>query len=133
MLGFILLAGVVVNNGILLVDVTLNEVRAGRTHADAISEAVRRRMRPIFMTSTSSVLGMLPLAMGRGSGAELYSGLGVAVLGGLVLSTLFTLILIPMLLSVFLSVRDGIARGLGREDLTEAATARRLEELDANF
>ncbi|HOR29249.1 MAG TPA: efflux RND transporter permease subunit [Candidatus Sumerlaeota bacterium] len=130
MLGYILLAGVVVNNAILLVDVTLSEVREGRGHAEAIEEAVRRRMRPIFMTSVTSVLGMTPLALGQGAGAELYSGLGVAVVGGLILSTLFTLILIPLLMKIFLGLRDGFARRVGREDWTEYASARALAELD---
>ncbi len=133
MLGLILLAGVVVNNAILLVDVTLREVRAGRSHVAAIREAVRRRLRPIFMSSVTSVLGMAPLALGQGAGAELYKGLGVALVGGLCLSTVFTLLLIPMLLRVFLHLRDRLARGLGREDLTEVGTAKRLAELDAHF
>lgn len=130
MLGLILLAGVVVNNAILLVDVSLQLLRAGHSHHGSILEAVRRRIRPIFMTSATSVLGMLPLAMGQGSGAELYQGLGVAVVGGLTISTLFTLILIPLVLAFVVDVRDGIARALGREDWTEAATARKLAEID---
>lgn len=130
MLGFILLAGVVVNNAILLVNVTLLRVREGASHRDAIAEAVRLRIRPIFITSLTSVLGMMPLALGKGAGAELYSGLGVAVVGGLTLSTVVTLILIPMLLRVFMGLRDGIAHGLGREELTEAGRARMLAELD---
>lgn len=133
MLGFILLAGVVVNNAILLVDVALVQLRAGKSHGDAILEAVRQRIRPIFMTSITSVLGMMPLALGQGSGAELYNGLGMAVVGGLTLSTIFTLILIPMLLKLFFDLRDGIALRLGRPDLTELGTARRLEELDAEL
>ncbi len=133
MLGFILLAGVVVNNAILLVDVTLERVRQGASHGDAVIESVRRRIRPIFMTSITSVLGMLPLAVGQGAGSDLYSGLGVAVIGGLTLSTLFTLVLIPILLKIFMSLRDGIALWIGREELTEAGTARRLAELDAQM
>lgn len=133
MLGFILLAGVVVNNAILIVDVALNLVREGQSNHGAIREAVRRRLRPIFMTTLTTVLGTLPLALGRGSGAELYQGLGVAVLGGLAVSSLFTLILIPMLLAVVLDIRDGLARRLGREDLTEAGRARALAELDEHL
>lgn len=133
MLGFILLAGVVVNNAILLVDVTLEQVRQGVSHGEAVIESVRRRIRPIFMTSITSVLGMLPLASGQGAGADLYNGLGVAVIGGLTLSTLFTLVLIPILLKVFMQLRDNLAVWIGRAELTEAGTARRLAELDAQM
>jgi HAE1 family hydrophobic/amphiphilic exporter-1 len=130
MLGFVLLAGVVVNNAILIVDVALNLVRDGLTHAEAINEAVRRRMRPIFMTSVTSVLGMMPMALGTGSGAELYNGLGVAIIGGLTLSTLFTLILIPVLLRLFLDLRETVALRLGKPQWTERASAKALQELD---
>ncbi|MCA9447534.1 MAG: efflux RND transporter permease subunit, partial [Candidatus Omnitrophica bacterium] len=75
MLGFILLAGVVVNNAILIVQVTLTGVRDGLTHVDAIEQAVRLRIRPIFMTSVTSVLGMIPMSFGHGTGVDLYNGL----------------------------------------------------------
>lgn len=133
MLGFIILSGIVVNNAILLVDVTLVRIREGASHNKAIIDGVKQRMRPIFMTSVTSVLGMAPLALGHGAGAELYSGLGMAVVGGLVLSTLFTLILIPMLLKLTLDIRDGIAKMAGREDWTEMAIARNLEALDKDL
>ena len=133
MLGFILLAGVVVNNAILIVQVALTGVREGLGHIEAIEQAVRLRIRPIFMTSVTSVLGMIPMSFGEGTGVELYNGLGVAVIGGLTLSTLFTLILIPILLRFLLFVRDRAARSLGREDLTERGIATRLAELDAKI
>jgi HAE1 family hydrophobic/amphiphilic exporter-1 len=133
MLGFVLLAGVVVNNAILIVDVTLNLVREGRGHGVAIVEAVRRRIRPIFMTSVTSVLGMLPMALGSGSGTELYNGLGIAVVGGLTISTLFTLLLIPVLLKLCLDLRDGIATRLGKPHWTERESAKALQELDEQF
>ncbi len=131
MLGFILLAGVVVNNAILIVQVTLTGVREGLTHVEAIEQAVRLRIRPIFMTSVTSVLGMLPMSFGQGAGVDLYNGLGVSVIGGLTASTLFTLILIPVLLRIFLFTRDSIAISLGWEEHTEFGTAKRLAELDA--
>ena len=98
MLGFVLLAGIVVNNAILLVDFTLRSVRKGMAFHEAALMAVNVRIRPIFMTSLTTMLGMLPLALGRGVGTELYSGLGIAVVGGMALSTLFTLVLIPLVL-----------------------------------
>lgn len=131
MLGFILLAGVVVNNAILLVQVTLEGLRRGLSQIEAIEQGIRLRIRPIFMTSVTSVLGMLPMASGKGTGSDLYNGLGVAVIGGLTLSTLFTLILIPLLIKLFVGLKDGLVVRLGREDMTELGTARRLAELDA--
>ena len=108
MLGFVLLAGIVVNNAILLIDFALRCIRGGMELHEAALEAVRVRIRPIFMTSLTTSIGMLPLAMGRGVGTELYSGLGVAVVGGMALSTLFTLILIPLLLATALEIKEWI-------------------------
>ena len=104
MLGFVLLAGIVVNNAILLVDFTLRAVRKGEEFHTAALNSVKVRMRPIFMTSLTTMLGMLPLALGRGVGTELYSGLGVAVVGGMALSTVFTLVLIPLVLVTALEI-----------------------------
>ncbi len=101
MLGFIILTGIVVNNAILLVHQALNHFRDGLAMRDAILESARDRMRPIFMTTTTTVLGMLPLVLSSGAGSELYRGLGAAVLGGLATSTLFTLILIPVVFSLW--------------------------------
>ncbi len=100
MLGFIILVGTVVNNAILIVHQSLNNVRYnGLQGIEAISEAVRTRIRPIFMSATSSVLAMLPMVLSTGSGSELYRGLGSILLGGLALSTLLTLFVIPALLA----------------------------------
>ena len=100
MLGFIILVGTVVNNAILIVHQSLNNIRYnGLEGVSAISEAVRTRIRPIFMSATSSVLAMTPMVLSTGSGSELYRGLGSILLGGLALSTLFTLFVIPALLA----------------------------------
>ncbi|MBC8207811.1 MAG: efflux RND transporter permease subunit [Desulfobulbaceae bacterium] len=100
MLGFIILVGTVVNNAILIVHQSLNNVRYhGMIGINAVSEAVRTRIRPIFMSATTSLLGMLPLVLSTGSGSELYRGLGSILLGGLALSTVFTLFVIPALLA----------------------------------
>ncbi len=86
--------------GLLIVHQSLNNVRFNEMQGtSAISEAVRTRIRPIFMSATTSVLGMLPLVLSTGSGSELYRGLGAILLGGLALSTLFTLFVIPALLA----------------------------------
>ncbi|TKB08659.1 efflux RND transporter permease subunit [Desulforhopalus sp. IMCC35007] len=100
MLGFIILIGTVVNNAILIVHQSLNNVRYnGLQGLDAISDAVKTRIRPIFMSATTSVLAMSPLVIATGSGSELYRGLGSILLGGLTVSTMFTLFVIPALLA----------------------------------
>jgi len=100
MLGFIILIGTVVNNAILIVHQSLNNVRYnGLTGTPAISDAVRTRIRPIFMSATTSLLAMTPLVLSTGPGSELYRGLGSILLGGLAMSTVFTLFVIPALLA----------------------------------
>ncbi|MCK5914722.1 MAG: efflux RND transporter permease subunit [Deltaproteobacteria bacterium] len=102
MLGFIILIGVVVNNAILIVHQTLNFKNSGMLAKEALKASVESRIRPIFMSSLTSVLGMLPLVLFRGAGSELYRGLGSVVLGGLALSTIFTIFMVPALLSFFI-------------------------------
>lgn len=103
MLGFIILVGTVVNNAILIVHQSLNNVRyEGIQGVAAISESVRTRIRPIFMSASTSIFGLLPLVVSTGSGSELYRGLGSVLLGGLMLSTVLTLFVIPSLLAFFI-------------------------------
>ncbi len=102
MLGFIILIGVVVNNAILIVHQTLNFKRAGMTAKEALKASVESRIRPIFMSSLTSIIAMLPLVLFPGAGSELYRGLGSVVLGGLALSTIFTIFMVPALLSFFI-------------------------------
>ena len=103
MLGFVILIGVVVNNAILLVHQTLNRLREGAEPHQALLDAVASRVRPILMTMTTTCFGILPLAFASGSGSELYRGLAVTLIGGLMLATLVTLVLVPSLLSYFLA------------------------------
>ena len=103
MLGFVILIGIVVNNAILIVYQSLNHVREhGMQHNEAIIEAVRIRIRPIFMSALTSICGMTPLIFWPGPGSELYRGLGSVILGGLALSTIVTIFLIPSLLTFFI-------------------------------
>ncbi|GAB7022420.1 efflux RND transporter permease subunit [Salidesulfovibrio brasiliensis] len=105
MLGFVILIGVVVNNAILIVHQSLNNVREhAMEHLDAVLEATRTRLRPIYMSASTSIFGMLPLAVAPGPGSELYRGLGAVVLGGLALSTVFTVFVIPALLMFFIKM-----------------------------
>ena len=101
MLGFVILIGIVVNNAILLVHQTLYNIRTGGMDADtAITRATQNRIRPIFMSTLTSVFGMLPLVLFPGAGSELYRGLGSVVLGGLALSAVLTLAIVPPMMSI---------------------------------
>jgi HAE1 family hydrophobic/amphiphilic exporter-1 len=103
MLGFVILVGVVVNNAILIVHQSLNNIRMyGMPQREAVRESTRTRLRPIFMTALTSVFGMLPLVLVPGPGSEFYRGLGSVVLGGLMISTFFTIFVIPSLLLFFI-------------------------------
>jgi len=111
MLGFVILIGIVVNNAILIVHQTLNILKEkGIDPKDAIVESVNSRIRPIFMSTTTSVFGMLPLVLFPGSGSELYRGLGSVVVGGLVVSTIFTLFLVPAVFSMVLDFREKLSK-----------------------
>lgn len=112
MLGFIILIGTVVNNAILIVHQSLNNVRYNNfVGVEAVSEAVRTRIRPIFMSASTSVLALSPLVVATGSGSELYRGLGAILLGGLAFSTLFTLFVIPSLLAFFIGFEKAKTKG----------------------
>ncbi|KLV11604.1 AcrB/AcrD/AcrF family protein [Photobacterium ganghwense] len=98
MIGFVILLGLVVNNAILLVHQTRNSEKAGLSRDQAVEDALLRRIRPIFMTTLTSVFGMLPLLLSPATGSEIYRGLAAVIVGGMLVSTLFTLILLPALL-----------------------------------
>ena len=111
MLGFVILIGTVVNNPILIVHQSLNLIRQKDLPPNnAILESVRTRVRPIFMTTLTTVLGLLPLVLFPGAGSELYRGLGSVVLGGLLVSTIFTLVLVPTLFSLLMDARTLVTR-----------------------
>jgi len=108
LLGFVILVGIVVNNAILLVHQTLYHIREeNMVPAEAILEATRNRIRPIFMSTLTSVFGMLPLVVFPGAGSELYRGLGSVVVGGLSLSALLTLLIIPPMLTMLVGGLEG--------------------------
>ncbi|MFC1707588.1 efflux RND transporter permease subunit, partial [Planctomycetota bacterium] len=131
MLGFVILIGVVVNNAILIVHQALNFMRAGeRSQAfDADSAAVAEplsplravalsvstRVRPILMSTLTSVGGMTPLVLFPGAGSEMYRGLGSVVVGGLLVSTVFTLVLVPLLFGLVLEMAHGLRAVLVRD------------------
>jgi HAE1 family hydrophobic/amphiphilic exporter-1 len=99
-IGVIMLAGIVVNNAIVLVDL-VNQLRAqGRERIEAIMEAGSARLRPILMTSLTTTLGLLPMAMGFGEGSEVRTPMAITVIGGLTVSTFLTLLVIPVVYSL---------------------------------
>ena len=100
-IGAVMLVGIVVKNAIVLVDFINLMRERGHELYEAIALAGRSRLRPVIMTSATTILGMLPLAMSKGSGSELWSPMGVAVIGGLVFSTMVTLILVPVVYAIF--------------------------------
>ena len=101
LIGVIMLAGIVVNNAIVLVDL-INQLRAqGKERLDAIMEAGQARLRPILMTSLTTALGLLPMALGFGEGAEVRTPMAITVIGGLLASTVLTLVVIPVVYSLF--------------------------------
>lgn len=113
MLGFVILVGTVVNNAILIVHQALQNIRQQDMNLDdAIADSVRTRIRPIFMSTMTSILGMMPLVLIPGPGSELYRGLGSVVIGGLFASTVFTLILVPTLFHMFYSLSHGVRNRL---------------------
>ncbi len=100
-IGVIMLMGIVVNNGIVLVDYTKLLRKRGYSLYEAVKEGGRSRMRPVLMTSFTTMLGMLPMALSQGMGREMYSPLGVTIIGGLLISTVVTLIIVPTIYTVF--------------------------------
>jgi HAE1 family hydrophobic/amphiphilic exporter-1 len=111
-IGVIMLAGIVVSNAILLVDYT-NTLRRrdGMRLREAVELAGRRRLRPILMTSLTTILGLVPMSLGIGEGAELQAPLARVVIGGLATSTLITLVFVPAMYTVFEEGWKGHWRG----------------------
>ncbi|MFV2065546.1 MAG: efflux RND transporter permease subunit [Pirellulales bacterium] len=127
MLGFVILVGTVVNNAILIVHQSLNYLRSEPlAWEDAILRSVRTRIRPIFMTTATTVLGLMPLVVFPGAGSELYRGLGSVVLGGLLLSSIFTLVLVPTLFSLLVDGRHYLGRAVRAGGGRQTGTSRTL-------
>jgi HAE1 family hydrophobic/amphiphilic exporter-1 len=110
LLGFVILIGTIVNNPILIVHQALNYIREGMERNRAIALSTQTRVRPIFMSVITSVAGMAPLVLFGGAGSELYRGLGAVVIGGLLFSTVFTLLLTPTLMSLAMDLQAAMRR-----------------------
>lgn len=123
MIGAIMLIGIVVKNGIVLIDyITLNRER-GMSIRLAVIDGGRSRLRPVVMTTLTTILGMVPMAVGSGQGAEMWQPMGTAVIGGLTFSTILTLLFVPVLYCVFAG--NGVRNT--RRKLRKANAARQLE------
>ncbi len=126
MIGAVMLAGIVVNNAIVLIDAVNQRRRSGMTKYDALMAAGRDRLRPILMTSATTVLGLLPMALGLGEGAELRAPLAITVIGGLTVATLLTLVVIPVVYAA-VDRRELLIEKVDSEDPAEPATEVDLE------
>ncbi|MCG3087437.1 efflux RND transporter permease subunit [Sporosarcina cyprini] len=112
-IGILVLVGIVVNNGIVLVDYINQRKQAGLSSYDAIIASVRDRVRPILMTALTTILGLLPLALGLGEGTEMNQPMGIAVIGGLISSTFLTLYIVPIIYSLI--DRETRRRAVGKK------------------
>ena len=101
MLGIVMLIGLVAKNAILLVDFANEQLAAGLSVDEALMGAVRMRTRPILMTALSTIIGMIPVALASGSSAELRNGIGWVIIGGMFLSTLLNLVVVPVIFRLF--------------------------------
>ncbi|GBU07215.1 multidrug efflux system subunit B [Bacteroidales bacterium] len=110
MIGIVMLIGIVVKNGIVMIDyINLNRER-GKSIDRSVVEGGKSRLRPVLMTTATTILGMIPMAIPRGQGAEMWQPMGIAIVGGLALSTILTLVLVPSLYSIFGSSGVFVAR-----------------------
>jgi hydrophobe/amphiphile efflux-1 (HAE1) family protein len=123
LIGVILLMGIVAKNAILLIDFAKWSEEAGRGRREALIEAGRVRLRPILMTTFAIVAGMVPVALGRGEGADFRAPLGIAVIGGVITSTILTLLVIPTVYEILADARDWLAAKVGRGEDPGGATA----------
>jgi len=111
-MGMVMLVGIVVNNAIVFLDYTHLLQKRGLPLFEAITEAGRTRLRPVLMTTITTIAGMTPMALDRGVGSEIWNALGITVIGGLSISTLITLILVPTLYSIVEGWRQRMGRGI---------------------
>ena len=122
LIGAIMLVGIVTKNGIVLVDYMNLLVERGASISEAVINGGKSRLRPVLMTSLTTILGMVPMAMGLGDGSEIWQPMGIAVVGGLTASTLLTLFIVPSLYAM-----------LEGHNQRKAARKARLEQDEENF
>ena len=126
MIGAIMLIGIVVKNGIVLIDyITLNRER-GMSVRRSVIDGGKSRLRPVLMTSLTTILGMVPMAIGSGEGAEMWRPMGIAVIGGLTFSTILTLLFVPTMYTIF--AYNGMRRTRKKLHKAHANRATRSQE-----
>jgi len=124
LIGIIILMGIVVKNGIVLIDYTILQRERGKSIKESVVIAAKSRLRPILMTTLTTVLGMVPMAAGTGEGSEMWSGLGITVVWGLSISTLVTLVVIPTFYCTLATRQEkNKARKAARREAKKAARA----------
>jgi HAE1 family hydrophobic/amphiphilic exporter-1 len=128
MIGVILLVGIVAKNAILLIDFAKWSEEAGMERREALIQAGRVRLRPILMTTFALVAGMVPIALGKGEGGDFRAPIGITVIGGVVTSTLLTLLVIPTVYEVLADSRDWLAARLLRRSAPQAPAAPHLDQ-----
>ena len=116
MMGFLMLEGIVVNNGILMVDTT-NQFLETMPVEKALVEAGKSRLRPILMTTLTTILSMVPMALGLGSNGQMMQGMAMVIVGGLVASTLLTLVLLP---TIYMIIRKRPKRVKKQKETAQA-------------
>ena len=133
LIAIVMLVGIVVKNGIVMVDYANLLRERGLSMFDAVYQAGKSRLRPVLMTSMTTILGMLPMALGLGNGAELWQPMGIAIVGSLTFSTLLTLIAVPVLYYIFMSISDRHkARTRARQQKAYEEKMRAVAELEAS-
>jgi len=120
MIGFIMLMGLVTKNAILLVDFTNHGLRAGKSLREALLDAGQVRLRPILMTTSAMIFGMLPMAIGYGNSGELMAPMGRAVIGGIITSTLLTLVVVPVLFTFLHAIGEWTKARLHHGEVEES-------------
>jgi hydrophobe/amphiphile efflux-1 (HAE1) family protein len=113
-IGVLMLMGIVAKNSILLVDFAIEEMRAGKPRLEALLEAGHKRARPIVMTTIAMVAGMLPVALGWGGDSDFRAPMGIAVIGGLITSTMLTLVIVPAVFTVFDDIERWVSPKAGK-------------------
>jgi HAE1 family hydrophobic/amphiphilic exporter-1 len=113
-IGVLMLMGIVAKNSILLVDFAIEEMRAGKPRLEALLEAGHKRARPIVMTTIAMVAGMLPVALGWGGDGDFRAPMAITVIGGLITSTLLTLIIVPAIFTVFDDIERWVSPKAGK-------------------
>ena len=124
LIGAIMLVGIVTKNGIVLVDYMNLLVERGSDVADAVIAGGKSRLRPVLMTSLTTILGMVPMAMGLGEGSEIWQPMGISVVGGLLVSTLLTLFIVPSLYAMLEGRKERMAERKARLEAEEEAFIR---------